>query len=82
MPEPLEVIREIRAYCAGKASLRDMTIMVDGGINAETAVLCAQAGANAFVAGTYLYGADDMAASIRDLRARTTAAYQAHWSEL
>ncbi|MFU8780640.1 MAG: ribulose-phosphate 3-epimerase [Kiritimatiellia bacterium] len=80
MPQPLEAIRAIRARCAATQHMQNMTIMVDGGINAETAVQCAAAGANAFVAGTYLYAAANMAASITDLRERTTAAYQAHWS--
>ena len=32
-----------------------LDIMVDGGVNAETAVLAARAGANQFVAGSYLF---------------------------
>ncbi len=80
MPEPLDTIRTIRERCLQSRDLAQMTIMVDGGINAETAEQCAAAGANAFVAGTYLYGAGDMSAAITDLRARTTAAYEAHWS--
>ena len=82
MSEPLDTIRKIRERCATDPQLQQMTIMVDGGINAETAVLCATAGANAFVAGTYLYAADDMAASVNDLRERTTTAYLAQWSNM
>ena len=52
-----------------------MEIMVDGGVNTETAVLAAQAGANAFVAGSFLFKQPDMAASIADLRARCEAAF-------
>jgi ribulose-phosphate 3-epimerase len=48
--------------------------MVDGGINQETAVECARAGANLFVAGTFLFEADDMAAEIARMRAATTEA--------
>lgn len=82
MPEPLETIRAIRAHCAATPDLQHMTIMVDGGINAESAERCAAAGANAFVAGTYLYGAENMAATIADLRARTTVTYNSHWSNV
>lgn len=44
--------------------------MCDGGVNAETAKLCAAAGANAVVAGTAVFGAKDgAAAAIRRIRA-------------
>ena len=49
---------------------RDLDIMVDGGINAETAVLAARAGANQFVAGSYLFGQADMREAVADMRAR------------
>ena len=45
-----------------------LTLLVDGGINAETGLLCTAHGANALVAGSYLFGAPDMAAAIRNLR--------------
>ncbi len=35
-------------------------IQVDGGINAETAKQCVEAGANVIVSGTYLYGVPNM----------------------
>jgi len=43
-------------------------IAIDGGIDAETIVPAAAAGANLFVAGSYLYKQDDMKAAISDLR--------------
>lgn len=43
-------------------------IEVDGGINAETAVLCREAGADVMVAGTSVFKAGDRAAEIRALR--------------
>ena len=43
-------------------------IQVDGGIVPETAKLCKEAGANVFVAGSYIYGAEDPAQSIALLR--------------
>ncbi|MCR5491466.1 MAG: ribulose-phosphate 3-epimerase [Bacilli bacterium] len=42
-------------------------IEVDGGINATTAPLCAQAGANVLVAGSYLYGHEDYEKRVRGL---------------
>lgn len=43
-------------------------IQVDGGINLETAALCAEAGANSFVAGTFLFNQIDMKEAIANLR--------------
>ena len=54
-----------------------LDIMVDGGVNAETAVLAAQAGANQFVAGSYLFKQLDMGASVDALRASCSAAVPA-----
>lgn len=48
----------------------DLDIMVDGGINAETAVLAAKAGANMFVAGSHLFRQTDMKAAVEDMKAR------------
>lgn len=45
-------------------------IMIDGGANAETVPLAAAAGANQFVAGSYLFGKADMKAAVGDLRRR------------
>ena len=50
-----------------------LDIMVDGGVNAETAVLAAKAGANQFVAGSYLFRQMDMKLGVGDLRTRITA---------
>jgi ribulose-phosphate 3-epimerase len=49
-----------------------LDVMVDGGIDETTGAECAAAGANLFVAGTWLFGAPDMAARIALLRARAT----------
>ena len=54
----------------------DLTILVDGGVDLATAPRCAAAGANAFVAGTFLYGAPDMAAQVDRLREVATEALQ------
>ena len=46
----------------------NLDIMIDGGGNAETIPLAAKAGANQFVAGSYLFGKSDMRAAVADLR--------------
>lgn len=43
-------------------------IEVDGGVDDKTIGLCAQAGANVFVAGSYVYGADDPGERIQTLK--------------
>ena len=71
MRQVLPTIRRIwqAAQDLGKPEL---TIMVDGGINRETALLCAEQGANAFVSGTHLFGADNMSAEVEHLRQATS----------
>ena len=56
-----------------RARRPELDIMIDGGGNAETIPLAAQAGANQFVAGSYLYGKADMRAAVADLRERIGA---------
>lgn len=51
-----------------------LDIMIDGGGNAETIPLSAKAGANQFVAGSYLFKQADMKSAVADLRARIAAA--------
>jgi ribulose-phosphate 3-epimerase len=46
----------------------NLDIMVDGGINAETALIAAKAGANQFVAGSYLFKQADMRAAVDAMR--------------
>ena len=45
-----------------------LDIMVDGGINAETALVAAKAGANQFVAGSYLFKQADMKSAVDAMR--------------
>jgi ribulose-phosphate 3-epimerase len=47
----------------------EVRLQVDGGVSAETVERCAEAGADVFVAGSAVYGADDPAAAIAQLRA-------------
>lgn len=48
----------------------ELDIEVDGGINSETAPLVIEAGANVLVAGTAIYGAEDVAEAIKHLRGK------------
>ncbi|MBP5694030.1 MAG: ribulose-phosphate 3-epimerase, partial [Bacilli bacterium] len=43
-------------------------IEVDGGINAETGAKCRKAGVDILVAGSYLYGHDDIKERVESLR--------------
>ena len=43
-------------------------IEVDGGINEKTSLLVRQAGANVLVAGSAIYGAEDVAEAIKKIR--------------
>jgi ribulose-phosphate 3-epimerase len=49
-------------------------LQVDGGVDETTIVQCAEAGADVFVAGSAVYGADDPAAAATRLRAAAEAA--------
>ena len=67
IPELLEKGRTARRHIdAGHLELR---IEVDGGVAEDTIAACAEAGADTFVAGTAVFGAEDPAAAVRRLRA-------------
>lgn len=66
----LPKIRKVREFA--KSAGKQLDIMVDGGINLETAAQCAAHGANLLVAGTSLYGLQDMASGITQMRQRAT----------
>jgi len=67
MAEVLPKIRQLRQH-ADQRGFAAMDIMVDGGINFETAARCAEHGANQFVAGSFLFKQGDMAAAVAQLR--------------
>ncbi|AEV18679.1 ribulose-phosphate 3-epimerase [Geobacillus sp. G4] len=66
IPAVVPKIREV-ARMASEQN-KEVDIEVDGGINAETAPLCVEAGANVLVAGSAIYNERDRAAAIRTLR--------------
>ena len=47
----------------------EVWVQVDGGVSATTIEQCAEAGADVFVAGSAVYGAQDAAAAVEELRA-------------
>ena len=65
-PEMMEKVKRARDW--KHAQNPALPIEVDGGINAETAKLCVEHGANVLVAGTSVFRSDDFAAAIRRLR--------------
>jgi ribulose-phosphate 3-epimerase len=54
---------------AVQASGRPVAVQVDGGVNADTLPRCLQAGADVFVVGTAIFGAEDPAAAAKAFRA-------------
>ncbi|SEF48948.1 ribulose-5-phosphate 3-epimerase [Thermomonospora echinospora] len=68
----LPKVRRARQLIKG----RDLPVwlQVDGGVSAETIERCAEAGADVFVAGNAVYGADDPAEAVRNLRAQAEEA--------
>ena len=66
LPDMTAKIRAVRE--AAQALGKNIDIEVDGGITAETAQVCARNGANVFVAGSYIYGADNYAERIDAIR--------------
>lgn len=72
MPEVLPKIATLRAYAHAHEQALD--IMVDGGINFETAVMCATSGANQFVAGSFMFKHGDMGEAVRTMRSRCSSA--------
>jgi ribulose-phosphate 3-epimerase len=57
-----------RARAAVAASGLDVWVQVDGGVSVQTIERAAEAGADVFVAGSAVYGADDAVAAIATLR--------------
>lgn len=64
IPESLERIRRLRRMAGG----RPLDIAVDGGIDSRTAGAVVAAGATTLIAGSAVFGADDRAAALAELR--------------
>jgi len=72
LPEMLDKVRLARHHVS--SGHLEVRIEVDGGIAEDTIEAAAEAGADAFVAGTAVYGADDPAEAVRRLRRLAEAA--------
>lgn len=70
MPEQLDKVRALRTLIDN--SELSTLIEIDGGINAETIRAAAEAGCDAFVAGSAVYRATDPAKAIDELRQLAT----------
>ena len=68
IPETLEKISRLRQMAAG----RPLDIAVDGGVCLENVASLANAGATTLVAGSAIFGLDDRASAIADLRLAAT----------
>ena len=66
-PRALDKIARVAAL---RGSRQRPLIEVDGGINADTGEAARQAGADILVAGSYVFGAEDPASCIQNLRER------------
>ena len=73
MHETMEKVKTLRKEILRRGL--DTDIQVDGGINAETVEIAAAAGANVFVAGSAVFGAENPAGVIGMLREKAEKAY-------
>ncbi len=73
MPEVLDKIRQVRA--AVETAGLDVDVEVDGGIDASTAPLVAEAGANVLVAGSAVFHRDAPARAATAIREAALAAF-------
>jgi ribulose-phosphate 3-epimerase len=72
LPETLPKIQELRRLCESKRLAP--WIEVDGGQNGDNAALAIEAGADAIVAGSAIFGSDDYAAAFSRIRNSRTRA--------
>lgn len=76
MADQLPKVRAVREAVNRRGG--EIRIEVDGGVAASTIEQCAEAGADVFVAGSAVYGAEDAAAAIDRLRDLATACVGHH----
>jgi ribulose-phosphate 3-epimerase len=68
LPASIEKLRRLSALVGDRAAIE-----VDGGVDADTAGACAEAGASIFVAGSAIFGAPDPVAAFHQIS--TAAGY-------
>ncbi|MGI6686123.1 MAG: ribulose-phosphate 3-epimerase [Bacillota bacterium] len=59
----------------------DIDIQVDGGIYLDNISQVVEAGANVLVAGSAVFGAEDIKKAVQDLKAASEKTYLAYWQE-
>ena len=67
IPSALDNVKKAREYAA-RIGKGDLDIEIDGGVNLKNAAEIRAAGANVLVAGSAVFGAEDMASAISALR--------------
>ena len=67
MADQMPKVRQVRE--AVRRHGGEVWVQVDGGVSASTIEQCAEAGADVFVAGSAVYGAESAAAAVDELRA-------------
>lgn len=70
MPDQLDKVRTLRAII--DENQLDVQIEIDGGISAKTIAQAAEAGVDAYVAGSAVFGAEDPNAAVQQLRELAT----------
>lgn len=73
MHDTMEKVKTLRSEIKRRGL--EVDIQVDGGINAETVEIAAAAGANVFVAGSAVFGAENPAEVIEMLRSKAEKSY-------
>ena len=73
MPEVLDKVRAIRKMKGGE----NILIEIDGGINAQTAALAAEAGVDIFVAGSAVFGGETYEKAIEEIKSNAEKAKSA-----
>jgi len=73
MTDMMEKVSAVRAMI--RQGGYDIDVQVDGGINAQTTKTAAAAGANVLVAGSSIFGAEDVQKAIDEIREAASAAY-------
>jgi ribulose-phosphate 3-epimerase len=68
IPHSLDKLPRVRSIVGDRVA-----VQVDGGVDPQTAPACRQAGANVFVAGSAIFGADDPAVAYRAIAAAAGA---------
>ncbi|MBK8869041.1 MAG: ribulose-phosphate 3-epimerase [Actinomycetales bacterium] len=70
LADQLPKVRAVRESIRRRGG--EIWVQVDGGVSARTIEQCADAGADVFVAGSAVYGAESAAAAVDELRALAT----------